>query len=648
MNPISKITTAVLVLALLLPAAAGLAGDAPAPVQRVWAPEGDLIGLQNHWAASFHVLDQYGDAAKSLEDRQLGEEYSGSGLFSYRRAFGEDRRLFARGFLTSADGDDLTGNFFARAGYIGKRTLTVSHRGYNYFYDTDSEMRSSRFADGTVFLPSPVPPALDGIPTLAWCRNEATLRYHVTSRLDLAVGAVRSTREGSKGSLLREGTGAAAPGLKIFDTQFMEFWGGGAVAVGGLAGDLKMLYRAADGTRSLNDSHTHADDQKLFSTRLRAAYDINDKTRLLGHFVNSNLKNENVETLGADTYRPNTEARTNAGSLGLIRRMGQTTVVSASAAFRSRTLESRTNVVGGTRQYNDSDRTSQDYRLNIRHTGLPKTKIDAWYRYKSSELDGTTTAGTDFEAGEVETGDSQSTLADKTRQEVGGKARYRIGRKATLKARLSWRSEEVDQTETWSTTGDEAWFFWMGDRRIEQLRWRMALHTRPGRNLGVDLGHQIIVQDFERKGATAAETSWKTHRGFATAYWRADDILTLLGNVSAGTERFEMTDGPSSDGALGALSYDATTWRYAPGAVMQVSRRLQLEVQYEAVRFEDDGDRPVIDKLMTDYDRTTLRARWRLLDKTGLAASYRRYEFDENRWDDTINDLYSLSLTSTF
>ena len=320
-----------------------------------------------------------------------------------------------------------------------------------------------------------------------------------------------------------------------------------------------------------------------------------------------------------------------------------------SANLRSQTLESRTDIASGTLQYTDRDRTSQDYRISLRYSGLKKTKLDGYYRYKASDLDGVTTTGTNVEVGEVETNDSQTTMAEKTRQEMGFKARYRFGPKTSLKARLVWRSEEVKQTETWDTVGDEAWFFWMGDRKTDQLRWRLSLRTRPMKNLSLDLGHRAIDQTFERQGDVVSETTWKSNRGFAAANWRLNDRLTLNGNVSAGTDEFTMTGDPVSDGALGSLNYDGTTWRFAPGGILQVTKKLQFEAHYEAVRFEDTGDDPDgLNQLNTDYDRTTLRARWRLMEKTSLTASYRRFVFDENRWDDTINDIYTLSLSGRF
>jgi hypothetical protein len=639
-------TLAVLALTLLITGASAAVATAddslPVQIGRSWAQDGDLIGLENHWAAGFTALDQYGSDSKSLEDWQLGEQYSGTGLFTYRKAIGEDMRLFVSGYGTNQDGLDLAGRFHFKANCIGIRTLKINHRGYNYFSDATSEMRSATFAAG------PIPMALDAETGMSWCRNDISLRYHLTSKVDVNLGFLRSKRMGDKGSLLRTGTGSSVPGLKSFDTDMKGFWWGGALALGNLATDLQMSYRVSEGQRNLDDRHLTTDDQKLFSTRIKATYDIDAKTRVMGNYTNSNLESDGVETVASSTYTPSTKATTNAGHLGLIRKLGTASTVSVSANLRSQTVESRSDLDGVAAQFTDRDRTSQDYRVALRHTGLAKTKLDAYYRYNSSDLDGVTTAGVNV-TGDAVSGDSQTTVAEKTRQEMGFKGRYRFNKKATLKARLVWRSEEVTQTETWDTTGDEPWFYWMGDRTTDQLRWRLSLQTRPRRGLGLDIGHQAIDQKFERQGTVVSETSWNTQRAYTAANWRLHERLTVHGNVSLGVDTFEMTDGPTSDGALGNLTYDGTTWRFAPGAVIQVTKKLQFEALYEGVRFEDKGDDPAeLTMLNTDYDRTTLRARYRMMQKASLAASYRRYEFDENRWDDTINDLYTLSVSGSF
>ena len=88
------------------------------------------------------MLDQYGSPSKNLEDWQLGEEHSFSGLFAYDNYFAGKRHVTLRGYGSNADGQDFTGSFLLKANCIGKRTLTVRHRGFNYF--ADATPRSAR------------------------------------------------------------------------------------------------------------------------------------------------------------------------------------------------------------------------------------------------------------------------------------------------------------------------------------------------------------------------------------------------------------------------------------------------------------------------------------------------------------------------
>ena len=61
-----------LTLALLIPL--GAAADAlPAPAVRIWAPDGDLVGMENHATGTFQVLYPHGDDAKRGEDWQLAD-----------------------------------------------------------------------------------------------------------------------------------------------------------------------------------------------------------------------------------------------------------------------------------------------------------------------------------------------------------------------------------------------------------------------------------------------------------------------------------------------------------------------------------------------------------------------------------------------
>ena len=112
--------------------------------------------------------------------------------------------------------------------------------------------------------------------------------------------------------------------------------------------------------------------------------------------------------------------------------------------------------------------------------------------------------------------------------------------------------------------------------------------------------------------------------------------MTVLGAVSMGKEDYAI-DGFESEGGQ---QYEGTTWRFSPGMSYRPLADLELEGHYEGVRQRDSID--------SDFDRWFFRANYRWNEMTTVAASYRRYEFDENRWDDAITDLYALSFTKRF
>ncbi len=100
---------------------------------------------------------------------------------------------------------------------------------------------------------------------------------------------------------------------------------------------------------------------------------------------------------------------------------------------------------------------------------------------------------------------------------------------------------------------------------------------------------------------------------------------------------------------MGPMTYEGETLRLAPGVIMQLTNRMELEAHYETVRFEDPGDAANYgNRLNSDLDRVLVRAGYRLGESTKVSATYRRHGFDENRWDDYIMDLYSLSVSGKF
>ena len=97
------------------------------------------------------------------------------------------------------------------------------------------------------------------------------------------------------------------------------------------------------------------------------------------------------------------------------------------------------------------------------------------------------------------------------------------------------------------------------------------------------------------------------------------------------------------------MLYDGTTLRFAPGAVLKLADNLTIVGHYEGIRYEDKaGASGEADDLKSDLDRLMVRASWDFAQKLTLNASFLRNEFDENRWDDYILDLYTLSLCGGF
>jgi hypothetical protein len=147
----------------------------------------------------------------------------------------------------------------------------------------------------------------------------------------------------------------------------------------------------------------------------------------------------------------------------------------------------------------------------------------------------------------------------------------------------------------------------------------------------------------------AVETTWQANRLFANLNWQAERRLTVYGMVSYGKETYELVGVQDPAAGAGAFNYDGATLRFMPGAVLRLSRCLQLEGMYEGIRFENTGHESAqLDAVKADHDRILLRLRWQASERYAAAFTYRRNEFDENRWDDYIQDLYAVSVSGRF
>ncbi len=642
MEMTSTKTKAVLVAALLLTGAAAMADELPVQAGRFWAPPGDLIGLQNHWTRSIDVMDAYGYDAKAAEDWRRVDDSRFSGLFSWRKVEDDGRWISLRGAGDNGAEPGGAGSLFIRLGDTGIYSCEVSYRSFHHYYDGTSEMRASGFAA------APAPPALDPAPVFNWNRGEISVRYHVQDGFDLRAGAKRTRRSGDKSSLARGMfvAGDNPPAVRGFETWTSEFWLGGAYAHGGFAGDLRLSHRGSDGTRTLDTRHRYEDKQELWSARLATSLDVNEKLRLTGNAAATRLESTPVETWQATEFAPTSDAATRTGQIGLITRLGNRSTLRLSAGLRNQDLDGQTNLNGTILQAADRERRSQDYRA-VLTSSAGRARLRLHYAYKISDLDDI--VAMDDQPGGGLAGDYQTTAQERTDQRAGLRGRYRLNRKVSLKARVVWRTSEVTQLDTWDTASGDRWFFWMGDRERRQLRWQVSLQTRPRRDLRVDLGYQAVDQIFTRLDLESAETSWKAQRGYAVANWSLHERFTLLGTASLGHEEFALTDGPDPAAGMTPLLHDGSTLRFAPGAVLKLTDKLTVVGHYEGIRYEDKaGAATDGDDLKSNLDRLMIRASWGFAETLTLTASFLRNEFDENRWDDYILDLYTLSLGGRF
>ncbi len=609
-----------------------LAGELPAEAQRIWAPTGDLIGTESHATLTYSAMDAYGSRDKLAEDWQRQEDSAGSGLFNWQKIFASGYRMGLRGAATSQSGDGLNGQFDLWGNRPGQFSYRIGYRSYDQFSDRTSEMRAATFG-----LP-PAPPSLTVTPLLDWNRFDAVLRYRLATALTVSGGLRTWTRSGTQGSLLRGATGNAAPGLKGFDgTGAQEAWLGLGYTAGSLALDLVGALRTQAGSRAVGTDHTYNDDRASWRASLGANWTIATGTRIHGHGSVANLENKGGEVWQTNVLTPAGETKTNGGQLGLVQRLGQDLTLRLAAGFQSATTTAATTQDGTALQSVDRDRSRQDYRFDLTHTGLNRTRLDLAFRRQNSTREQVLVAGGSF-----------ATDQDKTRTSLVFKGRHRFSRTALLKLKAGWSSLDRDQTRNWD---DATSHYWLADYTRDQVDLKVGLVTRPHRLVRLDLGYQLVDRAYETRagqGATGSKNTHDANRGYANLNWTPRDWLNVYGLVSVGVETWDM-GGVAIDNGMGTVNYDGTTWRYVPGAVIQVTPRLQIEAMYEGIRFEDTADTAGdLGVLKSDHDRSLVRLSWQAREKVRVSATYRRHEFAEQRWDNHIHDLYGLSVSGRF
>ncbi len=637
----TTLTTTALVLALGL-ACVAAADELPAQAQRIWAPTGDEIGQANHATAEAMINDDHGDQAQAAEHGSLLGKSFGSGLFGYERRSESSHLLLLRGHGGNLESSGLAGNVALLSGAPGVYGLKLSYHAHDLYWDRDSELRSPAFP-----LP-PAPPALAFTPHLAWQRASMALRYQLTDALQVRGGVNHLARDGRKASLLRGATGAAAPQVQTVDSKLYEVWVAGAHSTGALATELRLSYQGSDGTRDYAGRHGHDEERNLYQARLAAAYELSPTTRVLAHGGLSRL-----ELIATETWAANRNAavdgdtETQVGQLAVMAKLAARTHVRASARFSSQQSDIRVDEGTGILHAADRSRDRQDFRLVVDNADLPDTRVRLQYRFaKTSQEDITAEDG---RPGSWSQGDTQTLDQETTRHDFSLQSRTRLSRQARLKLGLQWTSQDVEQDRTWDTASNNPWYGFLGDHTRTRLGWDASVQTRLRPDLMLDLGYQGRDQTFERTEPGTVETTWQANRLFANLNWLAEKRLTVYGMVTYGKETYELTGVDDPAAGMGAFNYDGATLRFIPGAVLQLTRCLQLEGMYEGIRYENTGHESArLNAVKADHDRAMVRLRWQASERLAASLTYRRNEFDENRWDDYIQDLYAVALSGRF
>lgn len=613
----TKSFTGVTILALLIAAAACAAET---ETFRPWSETGDGIGGGNHVTLGFERLDAFGYEGRFAEDwSRLGQD-SFTGLFAWERAAASGHDLLVRGFGENRADGEFSGSFDVRAGTPGTYAAKAIYR------------RANRFYDGTIeqAYPMPVPgTALDVLPALTWTRGRLDARYRLDQRWSVSAFADDIRREGSKASLAR-GFGSAGlnpPALKTFDTKTMRagatvYWRGD-----GLRADLGVVVAKDEGDRARNAAHTYVDDRTSTTVQGGVAWDAGGKLTLLARGSGTSTESTALETTSAEVAQ---QLDQHAGTGVLAALWRPTRQWNVKLSGRLHTLD----VDGGLADeiHVDRNRSRATMSLDAGWRADARTRVDVRIRRDVSELDETVTEYVPALLPVAPMDDA----TDQTRSTttLGLKARRRLNADMSLKARLEVRSEDVEERDVASSR------YFIGDRTVDTFRGGLGLTGRPSARVRFEVGGEMLRRTFERTDVDGVENTFDADRVTGTLSWFAHERLSFFGAASWGHETADLPDGAEAPGGAAAIVYDTTTLRLAPGAVLSLRNGLRLEAQWELVQNRDSVE--------NDYDRLTVRAGYPVGEKATVTAMFRRYELDENRWDDYILDLYALGLSTTF
>ncbi len=555
-----------------------------------------IAAEDSYYQATVTVNDLYGSADVTAEQLQITDDVTFSDEFFYLDKSADGTSFLIKGDAVS-NGGQVDGRFSARAFQPQGLKFKFDARAYDFLYDRTIETN----------YPMPLEPTpLDLTPTLRW--NRWSLSAHGGSLFggNLEFGYINDRRKGSK-------AGYHSMAFSILDGRRDSgtFWTAYELSRGSLDLNGKFVVRNDDGWLISNDRTI---DRTTWSGALGARYLMSDVLSLFGSGIIANNNSQAAATRASDI-----ESKTKSGTVGVAyQKEALTSTVSAGVTIIESSGYSLTQV-----NVTDLDRTKTTTKLNgtVRYTGIAKTRLSAKASLVKKDIDQTIELLDELGGNILE---SNVTDQEKTISKVAFKASRKFG-DVRAKASVNYSTEQADRIDE----GDM--FHYQPERKRDALNVRFCGKAKLF-GVSTKAGGEIISQSIDL-GET--DTTFDANRVFMTLNKMHGSWLALNAHVSYGQEQYDIGDVIELSDSMNAISYDTTTLRFAPGATM-ITDWATLNGQVEFIQNRDSVE--------NDYTRWFCSATRQWADNLNIIASYKRYEFDENRWDDFIVDQYSLSL----
>ena len=427
---------------------------------------------------------------------------------------------------------------------------------------------------------------------------------------NLEFGYVNDRRKGSK-------AGYSGMAFTILDGRRDSgtFWTSYELTRGDLDLNGKFVIRNDDGWLISNDKTI---DRTTWSGALGARYLLNDDVSLFGNGIIANNNSRAVATRASDL-----ESNTKSGTIGVAyQKEALTSTVSAGVTIVESSGYSLTQA-----SVTDLDRTNTTTKLNgtVRYTGIAKTRLSAKASFVKKDIDETIELLDELGGNVIE---SNVIDQEKTISKIAFKASRKFG-KVHAKASVKYRTEQADRID------DGDMFHYQPERKRDALNVRFCGGSKLF-GISTKAGGEIVRQSIDL-GET--ETSFDANRAFMTMTKMHGSWLALNAHVSYGQEQYDIGDVVELSDSMNAISYDTTTLRFSQGGTV-ITDWATFNGQVEFIQNRDSVE--------NDYTRWYCSATRQWANNLNIIASYKRYEFDENRWDDFIVDQYSLSLRMMF